>query len=134
MEGLRNVKVIALVDAVDCIQIGPLDLSASLGQLLDPVNEKVKAMMNGAEEAVIGLKSKKRNGSNGPYLAGFEEPNNGPDDLRARGYNMVFGGVDIGLYRNAALDDVKKFKMGLNPTSEIDTTADVSSFVNIESK
>ncbi|CAA2956531.1 2-keto-3-deoxy-L-rhamnonate aldolase-like [Olea europaea subsp. europaea] len=116
MEGLRNVKEIASVDGVDCIQIGPLDLSASMGQLLDPVNEKVKSMMSGAEEAVIGLKSKKGNGSNGPYLAGFAMPNDGPNELRARGYDMVSGGVDIGLYRNAALDDVKKFKMGLNLT------------------
>ncbi|KAL2543780.1 Phosphoenolpyruvate carboxylase family protein [Forsythia ovata] len=134
MEGIRNVKEIAAVDGVDCIQIGPLDLSANMGQLLDPVNDKVKAMMSGAEEAVIGIKSKKGNGSNGPYLAGFAMQNDGPNELRARGYNMLSGGVDIGLYRNAALDDVKRFKMGLNPTREIDRTADVSSFVNIQSK
>ncbi|KAK6146500.1 hypothetical protein DH2020_020369 [Rehmannia glutinosa] len=114
MEGLSNVREIAAVDGVDCIQIGPLDLSASLGQLRDPVNDKVKAMMSGAEEAVIGLRSEKGDCNIGPYLAGFAMPNDGPDELRARGYHMVSGGVDIGLYRSAVVNDVKKFKMGLN--------------------
>ncbi|KAI3453330.1 hypothetical protein Pfo_009993 [Paulownia fortunei] len=134
MEGLRNVREIAAIDGVDCIQIGPLDLSASLGQLWDPVNEKVKAMMSGAEEAIIGLRPTKRDRNNGPYLAGFSMPNDGPDELRARGYHMVSGGVDIGLYRSAAVDDVKKFKMSLNLASEIEGSTNVSSFVNIESK
>lgn len=95
------------VDGVDCIQIGPLDLSASLGQLRDPLNEKVKAMLSEAEEAVIGLRRR----NHGPYLAGFEMPNDRPQELRARGYHIVSGCVDIGLYRSAAVDDVQKFKM-----------------------
>ncbi|KAL2233122.1 uncharacterized protein LOC105156040 [Sesamum indicum] len=134
MEGVRNVREIAAVDGVDCIQIGPLDLSASLGELWDPVNEKVKNMMNGAEEAVIGLRPNRGDGVSGPYLAGFAMANDGPNELRARGYHMVAGGVDIGLYRAAAVDDVKKFKMGLNLDAEIEGTTEVSSFVKIGSK
>ncbi|KAL2516669.1 Phosphoenolpyruvate carboxylase family protein [Abeliophyllum distichum] len=77
-------------------------------------------------------KPKKRNGSNGPYLAGFAMQNDGPDELRARGYNMLSSGVDIGLYRNVALDDVKRFKMGLNPTREIDRAANVVMYLVLE--
>lgn len=54
-EGIKNIEEIAAVDGVDCIQIGPMDLSSSMGFLTDPVNEKVKATMTMAEKIVLGL-------------------------------------------------------------------------------
>ncbi|KAL0296400.1 UNVERIFIED_CONTAM: 2-dehydro-3,6-dideoxy-6-sulfogluconate aldolase [Sesamum radiatum] len=103
-------------------------------EYLSKLNEKVKSMMNGLEEAVIGLRPNRGDGVSGPYLAGFAMANDGPNELRARGYHMVAGGVDIGLYRAAAVDDVSKFKMGLNLDAEIEGTTEVSSFVKIGSK
>jgi 2-keto-3-deoxy-L-rhamnonate aldolase RhmA len=104
VEAVKNAKEIAAVDGVDCVMIGPLDLSASMGWLGDPVNEKVKEMMKVAEKAVLDRES-------GAYLAGFAMPNDGADELKRRGYHMVCGGVDVGLFRSAVADDVKRFKM-----------------------
>lgn len=113
-ESIKNIEEIAAVDGVDCIQIGPMDLSSSMGFLTDPVNEKVKATMTMAEKIVLGLKEK----NGGPYLAGFVMANDGAADLQRRGYPMFSGGVDIGLYRDAVVDDLKKFKTGMNVLEE----------------
>ncbi|KAK4601213.1 hypothetical protein RGQ29_010683 [Quercus rubra] len=104
MEAVKNVKDIAAVEGVDCVMIGPLDLSASMGWLKDPVNEKVKEVMRVAEKTVFDSESK-------TYLAGFAMPNDGPDELKRRGYHMVCGNVDVALFKSAAVEDVKKFKM-----------------------
>lgn len=108
-EGVKRVEDIAAVDGVDCIQMGPLDLSASMGYLWDPGNKKVREMMRVAEKGVLGSKA----GKGGAYLAGFAMPHDGPQDMRSRGYHMISGAVDVGLFRSAAVDDVKSFKMSL---------------------
>jgi 2-keto-3-deoxy-L-rhamnonate aldolase RhmA len=113
-EGVKKVEEIAAVDGVDCIQMGPLDLSASMGYLWDPGNKKVKEMMRVAEKAVLGVGPK----ASGAYLSGFAMPFDAPDDLRRRGYHMVSGAVDVGLFRSAAVEDVKRFKMGLMEGSD----------------
>ncbi|KAK4349708.1 hypothetical protein RND71_032463 [Anisodus tanguticus] len=110
VDGVKKIEEIAAVDGVDCIQMGPLDLSASLGYLWDPGNKKVKEMMNVAEKGV--LKSAPGDGG-GAYLSGFAMPFDGPEKLKSRGYHMVSGAVDIGMFRNAAVEDVNKFKMSL---------------------
>lgn len=113
-EGVKKVEDIAAVEGVDCIQMGPLDLSASMGYLWDPGHKKVREMMGVAEKRVLGTKP----GNGGAYLAGFAMPHDGPDDLRARGYHMVSGAVDVGMFRNAAVEDVRRFKMGLMQGSD----------------
>ena len=110
-EGAKNVKEIAEVDGVDCIQMGPLDLSASMGYLWDQGNKKVRDIMRKIEQAV--LESQVQNGEAGAYLAGFALPHDGPLDLQKRGYQMVSGSVDVGLFKNAAVEDVKRFKTSL---------------------
>lgn len=114
-EGVKKAKEIAAVDGVDCIQMGPLDLSASMGYLWDPGNKKVREMLRVAEKAVLG--SEPGNGG-GAYLAGFAMPHDAPENLKSRGYHMVSGCVDVGLFRSAAVEDVKKFKMSLMDGSE----------------
>ncbi|XP_057976408.1 uncharacterized protein LOC131163723 [Malania oleifera] len=109
-ECVRKIEDIAAVDGVDCIQMGPTDLSASMGYLWDPGNKKVREMMKMAEKAVLGTKAGRAGGA---YLAGFAMPHDSPDDLRTRGYHMVSGAVDLGLFRSAAVEDVKRFKMSL---------------------
>lgn len=113
-EGVEKAEEIAAVDGVDCIQMGPLDLSASLGYLWDPGNKKVREMMRVAEKAVLGSKP----GDGGAYLAGFAMPHDGSENLKARGYHMVSGAVDVGLFRSAAVEDVKRFKMSLIDDSD----------------
>ncbi|KAL5726822.1 hypothetical protein ACHQM5_000074 [Ranunculus cassubicifolius] len=112
-EGVKKIEEIAAVDGVDCVQMGPLDLSASLGYLWDPGHKKVKQMMREAEKGVLSsLDGSKKNGE-GAYLGGFAMPHDGPEQLKARGYHMVSGAVDVGLFRSAALEDVKRFKIDL---------------------
>lgn len=102
-EAVKRAGEIAAVDGVDCVMVGPLDLSASMGYLRDPGNEKVKELMKVAEGAVLG-------GDGAAYLAGFSMAQDPPNEMRKRGYNMVCGGVDLALFRNAAVEDVKRFK------------------------
>ncbi|XP_030951790.1 uncharacterized protein LOC115975227 [Quercus lobata] len=120
VEGVKHVDEIAAVDGVDCVQMGPLDLSASMGYLWDPGNKKVKDMLRVAERAVLNSEG----GNGGAYLSGFALPYDGPDDLRKRGYHMVSGAVDVGLFRSAAVEDVKKFKRGLEMDGSDDEQED----------
>ena len=106
MEAVKNIKEITTVEGVDCVMMGPFDLSVGMGWLRDPVNEKVKEVMRVAEMAVLDSDSDSET-----YLAGCAMPNDGPDELKRRGYHLVCGGADVGLFRSAAVDDVKRFKM-----------------------
>lgn len=122
-EGVKKVEDIAAVDGVDCIQMGPLDLSASMGYLWDPGNRKVREMMRKAEKAVIGSMEKVGNGDGdggGAFLAGFAMPFDSPEELAGRGYHMVSGAVDVGMFRSAAVEDVRRFKASLAAESSDD--------------
>ncbi|OMO79844.1 hypothetical protein CCACVL1_13365 [Corchorus capsularis] len=101
-EAAKRAGDIAAVEGVDCVMIGPSDLSASMGYIRDPWNKKVKEIMEAAESRVLG--------SGEAYLAGFSRPYDSPNEMRKRGYNIVCGGVDLALFRNAVVEDVKKFK------------------------
>ncbi|XP_014520042.1 uncharacterized protein LOC106777051 [Vigna radiata var. radiata] len=114
-EGVANAGEIAAVDGVDCVQMGPLDLSASLGYLWDPGNKRVREALSEAERKV--LESRNDSVESGAYLAGFATAFDGARDLRSRGYHMVSGAVDIGLFRSAAAEDVIAFKTSV-PESE----------------
>ncbi|KAE8724879.1 putative Phosphoenolpyruvate carboxylase family protein [Hibiscus syriacus] len=124
VDGVKKVEDIATVEGVDCIQMGPLDLSASVGYLWDPGHKKVKEVLKTAEKAV--LKSDPRNGG-GAFLGGFAMPHDPPEGLGKRGYHMVSGAVDIGLFRNAAVEDVRKFKISLKADSDDDGEDDKDS-------
>ncbi|CAN8246563.1 unnamed protein product [Cochlearia groenlandica] len=113
-EGVKKADEIAAVDGVDCVQMGPLDLSASMGYLWDPGHKKVREMMRKAEKSVLGSDPAK----GGAYLSGFAMPHDGASAIRERGYSMVAGAVDVGLFRNAAVEDVRRFKMGLVDESD----------------
>ncbi|CAB81326.1 putative protein [Arabidopsis thaliana] len=105
-EGMKNVKEIIAVDGMDCVMMGPRDLSASLGLLNDPGNPKVKSVMRVAETAVLA--SDPANG--GAYLAGMATAQDKTGDLKARGYHVVLGSTDVSLYKKAVVDEVNAFK------------------------
>ncbi|KAJ4956309.1 hypothetical protein NE237_013092 [Protea cynaroides] len=123
--GAQKIEDIAAVDGVDCIQMGPFDLSASMGYLYDPGNRKVKEVMRAAEKTVLKLRTKKAEGGGG-YLAGVAMAHDRPDDMRARGYHMVSGAADVELFRNAAVEDVRRFRLGLMKASHDDNVGDGS--------
>ncbi|KGN55674.1 uncharacterized protein LOC101213205 [Cucumis sativus] len=116
-QAVKKIDEIMEVDGVDCIQMGPLDMSGSMGYLWDPGHKKVKELMRKAEMAV--LESQIENGEKGSFLCGFSMPHDGPIDMKRRGYQMISGAVDLGLFRSAAVEDVRKFRM-----SEMDSSED----------
>lgn len=115
-EGVKKIDEIAAVDGVDCVQMGPLDLSASMGYLWDPGNKNVRDALREAEKKVLARKSK----NDDVYLSGFAMPFDGPRNLRSRGYHMVSGAADVALFRNAAVEDVMSFKIDDEEGSDSD--------------
>ncbi|XP_022721960.1 uncharacterized protein LOC111279246 [Durio zibethinus] len=87
--------------------MGLFDLSASLAYLWDRGYKKARETLGTTEKGV--LKSDPRNG--GAFLGSFAMPHDPPEEIGRRGYGMVSGAVDVGLFRNAALEDVRKFKI-----------------------
>ena len=47
--------------------------------------------------------------SSGSFLLEISQPFDRPNDLKRNGYHMVVGAVDVGLFRSAATEDVKRF-------------------------
>ncbi|XP_054809749.1 uncharacterized protein LOC129311445 [Prosopis cineraria] len=105
--GVKNVKEIASVDGVDMIMVGPLDLSASIGCLTNPKNEKVKMMIDEVEKTVLELE---RKDGGGPYLGRFGTASDGPQQYQNGGYRLIRVNVDVILFKNACLEDIKRFK------------------------
>ncbi|KAG1359219.1 2-keto-3-deoxy-L-rhamnonate aldolase-like [Cocos nucifera] len=113
--GVAEIEAIAAVEGVDVVQMGPLDLSASMGYLWDPGNRKVREVMKDAERRVLGMRKKVAaaeggSGERGPYLGGFAMPHDRPEDMKMRGYHMVAGAVDLGIFRQAVVEDVRRFR------------------------
>ncbi|KAJ3692730.1 hypothetical protein LUZ60_011825 [Juncus effusus] len=103
---LKQVEAIAAVEGVDAVQMGPTDLSASMGYLWDPGHKKVRETLKEAERRVLGMKKE-----GGAYLAGFAMPHDPPDQLKMRGYHMVSGASDVSMFGKAAVEDVKRFRI-----------------------
>ncbi|KAJ0968425.1 hypothetical protein J5N97_025342 [Dioscorea zingiberensis] len=101
--GVSEIEAIVGVEGVDCVQMGPLDLSTSMGWLWDPGNKKVRAVLKEAERRELGM-------GRGLWLGGFAMPHDREIELKARGYHMVVRAVDIGMFRAAAMEDVLHFR------------------------
>ncbi|KAG6509211.1 hypothetical protein ZIOFF_034602 [Zingiber officinale] len=106
VDAVSEIEAIAAVEGVDVIQMGPLDLSGSMGYQWDPGNKKVRQVLRELERRVLGLKKRQSEAiaaaeggiaSLGePYLGGFAMPHDPPEELKAKGYHMVAGAVDVG--------------------------------------
>ncbi|XP_072980250.1 uncharacterized protein [Typha angustifolia] len=107
--GLAQVEEISAVEGVDVVQMGPLDLSASMGYLLDPGNRKVREVVRETERRVFAVRQAAK-GIRGPYLGGFGKPHDDAEQLKLRGYHMVIGASDVGMFRKAAVEDVRRFR------------------------
>ncbi|KAG6505775.1 hypothetical protein ZIOFF_038140 [Zingiber officinale] len=120
VDAVSEIEAIAAVERVDVIQMGPLDLSGSMGYLWDPGNKKVRQVLRELERRVLGLKKRQSEANAAaeggiaslgePYLGGFAMPHDPPEELKAKGYHMVAGAVDVGLFRQAAAEDVRRFR------------------------
>ncbi|KAJ8497500.1 hypothetical protein OPV22_008052 [Ensete ventricosum] len=118
-DAVAEIEAIAAVEGVDVVQMGPMDLSASMGYLWDPGNRKVRKVLRDVERKVLGVRKRRTEadaasecgGVGGPYLGGFAMPHDPPEELKARGYHLVAGAVDVGLFRQAAVEDVQRFRL-----------------------
>ncbi|KAM0007371.1 hypothetical protein Hdeb2414_s0143g00812331 [Helianthus debilis subsp. tardiflorus] len=63
-------------------------------------------MISGGEKAVLKTTEK----CGGAFLSGFALSHDRPEEMRLSRYHMISGVVDIGLFRSACVEDVKRFK------------------------
>lgn len=103
--GVDNVDEIAAVDGVDMLFVGPYDLSANLGHLGDPDHSDV----DGAIARVAAAA-----GRAGKLLGIIPTPRRSVAELFGRGFNLVLGGADIILLREAAIAEVVAARQALS--------------------
>ena len=99
--GVENVAEVAATDGVDLLFVGPFDLSASLGYLGEPDHPVVRGAIDGVEQAANAA---------GKLLGAIPTPGRTPEELYAAGYDLVVGGPDNGLLREAARAEAIKLK------------------------
>lgn len=100
VDALDCLNDIASVDGIDCIMLGPFRDSPAL-------NDSLKQKLLLAEQSLLELKSESEKA---PFLAAFAMPHDTPLDLKRRGYDMICTGVDVALFRDAALRNINMFK------------------------
>jgi 2-dehydro-3-deoxyglucarate aldolase len=105
--GVENAAAIAAVDGVDALFIGPSDLSAAYGVMLQPSLPEVQAAMQQI------LAAARQHGKACGILAPAEADARLYLDL---GMTFVAVGGDIGLFRNASQQLAQKFKAGPAPS------------------
>ena len=100
-EAIDNIEEIAAVDGVDMLFLGPSDISASIGHMLDMKEPKVIRLIQRAERKMRAT---------GKLLATVTRPGKSVKWTFERGYDLVVCGQDGKLLQGAALAQVKEFR------------------------
>ncbi len=100
-EAIENIEEIAAVDGVDMLFLGPSDISASVGHMLDLKNPDVLAAIEKAER-----KFRKTN----KLLGTVTRPNQTLNWTFERGYDFIISGSDAGLLGACARTQVEGFR------------------------
>lgn len=100
-KGLDNLEAIAAVDGVDCLFIGPADLSASLGYRGQPNDPEVQTVMDRAIARI------KKTGKAAGILWTEEK---GIRGYLQAGVTFMAVGVDVAILANGTQELAKKFK------------------------
>ncbi|KAL2631247.1 hypothetical protein R1flu_015933 [Riccia fluitans] len=103
-EAVNNLEEIVQVEGVDCVHFGPRDLRANIGLLRYPDDPRGLALLKKGERAVRSFGKK-------ILLGGFSTPESSPAEMYDRGYDLVCGAVDVALFRDAVVADLKKNKI-----------------------
>ena len=100
-EAIDNIEEIAAVEGVDMLFLGPSDISASIGHMLDM-----------KEPAVIRLiqKAERKMRATGKLLATVTRPGKTVKWTFERGYDLVVCGQDVKLLQGAARAQVQEFR------------------------
>lgn len=95
--GVDNAASIAEVDGVDVVFIGPFDLAGSLGHRAQPDHPEVRRAIDGVVAAARDA---------GKPVATLPTPERDAASLVADGFDIVFGGSDVGQLRRAFASDL----------------------------
>lgn len=126
-DGIENIPEIGMVDGVDCIFLGPFDISCSINQMgqFEPGGDVMKLIRH-AEELVRETSEKKKEKQlqrqQPPYgliLGGFRSPGRSLQEMFSPdiGYQFIAGSIDIGLIQNAAKVDWMDAKRAIKKTT-----------------
>ena len=100
-EAIDNIEEIAAVDGVDMLFLGPSDVSASIGHMLDMEEPKVVRLFQKAERKMRAT---------GKLLGTVTRPGKSVNWTFERGYDMVIAGGDARLLQGAAGAQVASFR------------------------
>lgn len=100
-EAIENIDEIAAVDGVDMLFLGPSDVSASIGHMLDLENPDVIKLIEKAEA---------RMRKTGKLMGTVIRPGKSLNWTFERGYDLVIGAGDFRLLQNAANAQVQGFR------------------------
>lgn len=103
-EGLANIEEIAAVDGLDCLFVGPYDLSGSLGRLGQFSEPEVRDAILDAERRIAAA---------GVWLGALPSLGRSPADMARDGVDLTIAAADAGLLREAAAGEVAAFRQGL---------------------
>lgn len=92
---------IAAVPGVDCLFVGPYDLSGSAGRLGRFDEPEVTALLDRAERAILDT---------GAVYGTIPMPGRSMEDLLRRGCRLVVAGGDIGFVRQGAVAQAQAFR------------------------
>lgn len=102
--GLAAIEEIAAVDGVDCLFVGPYDLSGSLGKLGQFSDPDVRAAIREAESRILGTRA---------ILGALPSLGRSPAEMVRDGVRLVLASADTGLLRKAAQAELTAFQSGL---------------------
>lgn len=102
-DGLEAIDEIAAVDGVDCLFVGPYDLSGSLGRLGRFADREVCTAILEAERRIQG---------SGVILGALPSLGRTPAEMVRDGACLVVAAADTGLVREAAQAEVTAFRAG----------------------
>lgn len=108
-EAIENIPEIGMVDGVDCLFLGPFDISCDVGEVGNFEDDgKVMKIIRRAENFVRETSREKKNIKGvGLCLGGFRSPGRSLEEMFSDdvGYQFVSGSVDLGLLKVAAEAD-----------------------------
>jgi len=107
---IHNIPEIGMVEGVDCIFLGPFDISCSVGKMGQfQEGGEVMELIKLAEKLVLETSEKKRRlSSGGLVLGGFRSPGRSLNEMFSEqvGYQFISGSIDLGMIQTAAKKDL----------------------------
>ena len=98
LKGIENIEEIAGVEGIDLLFVGPSDISTVMGFATERDHPEVKTMLSRVETRIKAT---------GIWMGTVPRYGMSPPELFDLGYDMVSGGSDSGLIRNAGLAQMK---------------------------